>query len=136
MSARDLWQQGVDFVLTFVNRGGAQRRVGPLKALRMDGKAVRSEIMNVDSCYGVEAGGPVTVQFEGGEQRSGSFGPFKRFSVVDRLVYADGKAFAFFNPAWQAWLCYDSGRYWPSMVVSASMTPSPAKTPPYAGMLW
>lgn len=124
MSARDLWQCGIDFMLTFVNRAGRQRLVGPLPELHLDGKVVRTHADGpaiAENCYSVETSAPVVVRFEGGERRSRPFGPFTRFSVVDRLVYADGKALALFNPAWSAWLCYDNGRYWPSMVVSASV---------------
>jgi hypothetical protein len=124
MSAREPWESGIDFMLTFVNRGGRRRLLGPLPQLRLDGKVVRARADGpaiAENCYSIETSAPVIVRFEGAGQRSRPFGPFTAFSIVDRLAYSDGRALALFNPAWGAWLCYDTGRYWPSMVVGAGI---------------
>jgi len=116
--------RGIWSMVTFVNRAGPQRMLGPLQALWLDGRVIRGERHGVvlgANYYRLETEGGVHVRFAGDDHpNSDSFGRFGRFSIIDRLVYADGKAFAIFNPRVGTWLCYDAGRQWPSMVVSPS----------------
>lgn len=115
--AHNLW-----FLLTFVNRAGPQRLLGPHPALWLDGRVVRAERRGpalAVNYFSGETEARVLIRFEGDDHApSACFGPFERFSVVDRMVYAGGKAFALFNSRAGEWLCYDAGRLWPSMVVS------------------
>jgi hypothetical protein len=116
-------QGGIELELTFVNRAGPIRELGPLATMWLDGRVVRAErrgAVLATNYYSLVTDARVLVRFEGEDHApSPCFGPFARFAVVDRMVYADGKAFALFNPRAGEWLCYDAGRMWPSMVVTA-----------------
>src|SRR5687768_8764521 len=116
---------GIDFLVTFVNRAGPQRMLGPLRTLWLDGRVLRGERRGpavAVNYFSVETNTQVLIRFEGDDHApSRCFGPVARFSVVDRMVYADGKAFALFNPRAGEWLCYDEGRLWPSMVVTPAI---------------
>jgi hypothetical protein len=115
--------RGLWFVVTFVNRAGPQRLIGPHASLWLASRALRGERFGptlAEGYYRVETDSPVMVHFAGQEQSlSRSFGPFTHFSVIDRLVHADGKALAMYNPKIDQWLCYDAGRHWPALVVSS-----------------
>jgi hypothetical protein len=115
--AHNLWA-----MLTFVNRAGPQRLLGPHPTMWLDGRVVRAERggpVVASNYYRIESDGRLFIRFQGEDHApSTCFGPFERFSVVDRMVCADGKALALFNPRGGEWLCYDAGRMWPSMVVS------------------
>jgi len=129
MNRKDFWgnalrvphEEGA-LEVTFMNRSGPRRVLGRLAAIWLDGRVVRGERHGTPlavNYYSIETDARVTLQLEGDDHTpSPVFGPFGSFSIVDRLVYADGRAFALFNPRVGAWLCYDAGRHWPSLVVS------------------
>jgi hypothetical protein len=117
-------ERGLFFNVTFVNRAGPMRLLGPLGKLWVEDRALRSERVGAplaESFYRLETDSRVVVHFAGQEQSpSRSFGTYSHFCVIDRLAYADGKALALYSPKIQQWLCYDAGRHWPAMVISPS----------------
>lgn len=113
--------RGLWFVVTFKNRAGPQRLLGPLGALWIAGRTLRGDRVGpplAEGFYRVETDSPVSVHFAGQElSQSRAFGPYTHFAVIDRMVYADGKALALYNPRLDQFLSYDAGRYWPSILV-------------------
>jgi hypothetical protein len=60
----------------------------------------------------------VTVCFERAGDRSTSYGPYARFSMVNGLAYGDDQVIAFMDYKKNEWLYYDTGYHWPQMIVT------------------
>ena len=70
------------------------------------------------SYFRLDCTAQVTVHFEDGAERSSQYGPYKRFSAVNGLAYGDDKVIAVMDYKADKWFYYDSGYYWPVMIVT------------------
>jgi hypothetical protein len=98
----------------WLTSGGMSERLnGPLRA------PYRSHQWDVDglSYFRLDCTEEVSVRFSRLKEDSASYGPYKRFSMVNGLAYGDDRVIAFMDYKLNEWLFYDSGYHWPTMVV-------------------
>lgn len=123
----------MNLVLSFVHPKKPSRTVGPFHCIRLDGDSVRNDqggdlvaqhrdhVWEVqgERYYRLDATTRVCIHFERlSDVRSRNFGPYERFSAIDGIAYADNRVFAFVDPKFRDWYCYDDGSHWPVMVVT------------------
>jgi hypothetical protein len=128
----------MNLLLSFVHFNRAPKQVGPFQAIRLDAETMRDaedgELIALhrehqwqvggERYYRVDVTSRVRVHFERSGAiapalpRSRDFGPYRQFSAVDGIAYADERVFAFVDGRVGDWFCYDDGRHWPVMIVT------------------
>jgi hypothetical protein len=122
-------------VLSFVRPSRPIRRLGPFATLRIDARSLcdgdngsliarhvlREWQVDDERFFRIECQARAVAWFaDGPSAPSRRFGPFAGFSVADGLVFMDSRAFANLDGKFGEWLCYDLGRYWPTLVIAAA----------------
>lgn len=94
--------------------GMREQSAGPLRA------PYRNHQWEVDglSYFRLDCTAAVNVWFERSGDRSSSYGPYARFSMVNGLAYGDDRVIAFLDYKQNEWLYYDTGYHWPEMIVN------------------
>jgi hypothetical protein len=119
-------------VFSFVHPSQPPRTLGPLTSMCLTCEGMREESAGllrapyrnhqweVDglSYFRLDCTAAVNVRFERTGDRSTSYGPYARFSMVNGLAYGDDKVIAFMDYKKNEWLYYDTGYHWPQMIVS------------------
>jgi hypothetical protein len=125
-------------VLSFVHPTRPSRRLGPFRAVWLDGDGIREpphgrliayhreRVWEVEGerYFRLDANSWLRIHLARSRpdaqtlSRSRDFGPFERFSAADGIAYADNQVFAFFDSKQGDWFCYDDGRHWAVMVLT------------------
>lgn len=121
-------------VLCFVHPSRPAKTVGPFNTVRLDGESVRDPEKRAliarhrehqwevdgERYSRLDATVPVRIHFERPPEGTASrvLGPYRRFSAIDGIAYADERVFAFVDPKVGDWFCYNDGQHWPVMVLS------------------
>lgn len=94
--------------------GMSEQSTGPLRA------PYRNHQWEVDglSYFRLDCTAEVNVWFARNGDRSASYGPYARFSMVNGLGYGDDRVIAFMDYKKNEWLYYDTGFHWPVMIVN------------------
>lgn len=122
----------MNLIFSYVHPTQSAMTLGPFKSVRLSAAGLQTEAngpvrvayrqhqweLDGLSYFRLDCTAEVTVQFERDKERSSKYGPFRRFSAVDGLAYANDKVIAFMDQKVNEWLYYDSGYCWPIMVVS------------------
>jgi hypothetical protein len=126
----------VKLVLSFVHPSKPAKTVGPFKAIRIDAEVIRDHKESTliamhrehqwdvqgERYFRLDCTTRVRIHFERlPGARSRSFGPYRSFSAIDGITYADNRVFAFIDQKAGDWFCYDDGKHWPLMIVSDDM---------------
>ena len=60
----------------------------------------------------------VSVTFRSAAGGSRTFGPYRHFSCVDGIAYAEQRVFAFYDEQQKDWYAFEDGRHWPTFVLT------------------
>jgi hypothetical protein len=121
----------VNLIFSYVHPNQPDITLGPLGAIWLSADGMRTEAggelrapyrrhqWDVDGLayFRLDCTAHVIIHFERDGKRSGTHGPYGRFSAVNGLAYGDGKVLAFMDGKSDEWLFYDSGYLWPVMVI-------------------
>jgi hypothetical protein len=119
-------------IVTFVNAGDARSAHHEVKGLRFDGSTLRHidgthladhkqnrwHLFDGGLYWRLECAFACIVWFEGGDgRRSPDFGPYRKFSAVDGILYGDETTIASSDEQRNQWYAFPLQGHWPSVVV-------------------
>jgi hypothetical protein len=116
----------------FVNAGDPRAARHPVEGLRFDGATLRHidgqhladhkenrwHLFDGGQYWRLECAFACIVWFEGESgRRSREFGPYRRFSAVDGMLYGDEATIASSDPERNQWYAFPLQGHWPSVIV-------------------
>ena len=119
----------------FANAGDPRSAHHPVEGLRFDGitlrhidgnhladhKENRWHLFDGGQYWRLECAFVCIVWFEGGDgRRSRDFGPYRRFSAVDGILYGDEATIASSDDERNEWYAFPLQGHWPSVIVLPS----------------
>ena len=119
-------------LLTFSKVDSSARPLGTYRTLRLEGEVLRESpgappiarhhaqrwVLGGEEFLRLDCGGPVTVTFfDGPVQESKRFGPYKHFSSVDGIAYADYHVFCHLDTQTQRWFLRADESEWACVLI-------------------